>query len=451
MQLHCEYLQRGGEDQVVEWEAKLLETEYRLVRFIRSNRELLRYSLLRQAQKTIWNRELCRELWLALQQHKPEIIHVHNTFPLFSPAVFWTLGRWKRAQKRHKVRIVMTLHNFRLHCATATLMRPQKGKSAALCQRCFTRRPFLLRFWPAVRSRCFRSSLAMSLVMAVMLGLHNALRSWSRNVDCFIYINAAQKKLLTRVGFPKNKFVYKSNFLPPERISESRPKTAERQPLRLLFAGRLSGEKGIEILLDCLEPLENCPNMQRNIELRIAGDGPLQSKVQAWIAAHSRGSQPNLPNGPKCKVRYLGRLEKLDAQFAWAHFLLFPSIWYEGMPLILLESLCCGLPVIGFRLGAAAQMLFDCENSNKNSNIGGQRLGIGAEFFCDEAALHELNLRRSHSPKQLCQNFAAAIAEAAAINDAAYSAMCAAARSNFAQHYSAQQNLAMLRAIYEPN
>ena len=103
MQLHCEYLQRGGEDQVVEWEAKLLETEYRLVRFIRSNRELLQCSPLRQAQKTIWNRELCRELWRFLQQHKPEIVHVHNTFPLFSPAVFWTLGRWKRTQKRHKV------------------------------------------------------------------------------------------------------------------------------------------------------------------------------------------------------------------------------------------------------------------------------------------------------------------------------------------------------------
>ena len=283
--------------------------------------------------------------------------------------------------------------------------------------------------------------------MAVMLGLHNALRSWQHNIDCFIYINAAQKKLLTKVGFPKEKFIYKPNFLPVEHTSACpKPETAERQPLRLLFAGRLSEEKGIEILLDCLELLESGPN----IELHIAGDGPLQSKVQEWIASratkHSQSDEPQ-QNSPKCKVRYLGRLEKLDAQFAWAHFLLFPSIWYEGMPLILLESLCCGLPVIGFRLGAAAQMLFDCANSN----IGGQNLGIGADFFCDEAALHELNLRRSHSPKELRQNFAAAIAEAAAINDADYSAMCAAARSNFAQHYSPKQNLAMLRAIYEPN
>ena len=217
MLVHCEYLQRGGEDQLVEWETRLLETEYRLVRFIRSNRELLQYSRLRQAQKTIWNRELCRELSIALQQHQPEIVHVHNTFPLFSPAIFWTLGRWKRTQKRrgHKVRIVMTLHNFRLHCAQASLMRPQKN-GASLCQKCFQRSFFggFLRFFPAVRFRCYRRSLAMSLVMAFMLGLHSALRTWHRNVDCFIYLNAAQKKLLTKVGFPKEKFVYKPNFLP---------------------------------------------------------------------------------------------------------------------------------------------------------------------------------------------------------------------------------------------
>ena len=214
----------------------------------------------------------------------------------------------------------------------------------------------------------------------------------------------------------------------------------------MLFAGRLSEEKGIEILLRCIEQLER--NIQRNIELHIAGDGPLQAKIQNWIA--SRADNPQQQNGPKCQVHYLGRLPKLEEPFAWAHFLLFPSICYEGMPLILLESLAHGCPVIGFRLGAAAQMLDNSKTPNI-SDSNGENPGILADFFCDEAALRELNLRRSHSPEQLCKNFTAAIMQAATLDEQRYRAMCAAARSNFAQHYSAQKSLAILRAIYQTN
>ena len=96
-------MQKGGEDKVVTEEGALLETHYQVVRFIRSNQELLGFSQWQQLQKMIWNRGICRDLQDMLAQHEPDIVHVHNTFPLFSPAVFQYTGAFGNVNAKNRV------------------------------------------------------------------------------------------------------------------------------------------------------------------------------------------------------------------------------------------------------------------------------------------------------------------------------------------------------------
>ncbi len=472
LQVHCEYLQEGGEDKVVREEAALLKRGYELSRFIRPNGELLDKSPLRQLFKAIWNREVCASLQQCLSQYDPDVIHVHNTFALLSPAVFRVLGRWKRRRQRQgkHTKILYTLHNFRLHCPQASLMRPLRAKGRIigheLCQRCFAAG----HFGPAVRSRCYRDSWAMTWAVACMLTVHKYLKSWQKNVDHFIYLNSTQKNLLSRVGFPEEKFIYKPNFLSlpatqMDRACDVGPKL--EKTFRLLFAGRLSEEKGLRVLLAAMRQLRNDCGVGRDIELRIAGDGPLKNELQEFIAAHSvaatssgqcrlqargKDSQPQGPEQSpqqvsqqvpqqvsRIKIEYLGRMSQasLEREFQRCHFLILPSIWYEGMPMTILEALAAGRPVISFCLGASAELLHHQVN------------GILAAFFRNPQAQRELRLSDAYSNEELIQNISAAIKAAASMDQECYDQMCRAARSRFLQDFTAERNLELLRNIYE--
>ena len=433
--LHCEYLQKAGEDKVVTEEGALLEKHYHVLRFIRSNEELLLCSHFKQLLKMVWNRKLCGELRQFLQQHEPDIIHVHNTFPLLSPAVFQTLGRWKRqCQRQGKlVRIVLTLHNFRLHCPQASLMRPLRlegGSGSKLCQRCFSAGNFR----PALRSRCYRGSLARTWAIALMLTLHKKLGTWRNNVDKFIYLNTAQRVLLTRVGLPDKKFTYKPNFLAADWISWPPPEIGKS--FRLLFVGRLSEEKGLRILLDTIWNLRHSCDIGRNIELRIAGDGPLQQELEDFVATFSQ--EDKMPGGYTL-LEYLGCLgpTALHKAMRESHFLVLPSLWYEGMPMTLLESLAVGRPTISFRLGAYREILEHQVN------------GILVPFFSDPLAEQELYLQQAYPYQSQILLLSSAIKEACAMDQKRYNQMCRAARASFEQNYTAKRNLEMLRLIYE--
>ena len=437
--LHCEYLQKGGEDKVVAEEKTLLARHYEVLSFIGSNAELLSLNRFQQFLKMVWNRSLCRELQLFLQQHGPDIVHVHNTFLLFSPAVFITLGRWKRCHKGF--RIVMTIHNFRLHCPQACLMRPNghnhTSRVATLCQRCFS----VGHFWPAIRSRCYQGSLAMTVATVLMLMLHKKLGTWHKNIDKFVYLNTTHKKLLTQVGFPVEKFVYKPNFLfdhwafsPPQSLTDS---------LRLMFIGRLSEEKGLRILLAAIQNLQQATYpiglaSKRRIEIGIAGSGPLEQELKGLITAFEQ-EQRHKPPMPKLCIQHLGYLdyEQMYKAIKGSHFLVFPSIWYEGMPMVLVESLAIGRPVISFRLGACAEML--------THNVN----GILLPFFSNLHAEYELDLAQTHSHQILAQYLSTAIQDATCMTTEQYQQMCHAARASFESHYTAERNLKLFQSIYE--
>ena len=128
--VHNAYQQRGGEDSVVESEAALLRQRGHDVQvLLRHNDEVNELSRLSLAAQTLWSNKTVAQLNAQMARVRPDVIHVHNTLPLVSPSVFW-------AATRARVPVVQTLHNFRLLCPQATLLR--EGR---VCEDCIGRLP----------------------------------------------------------------------------------------------------------------------------------------------------------------------------------------------------------------------------------------------------------------------------------------------------------------------
>ena len=312
--VHNTYQHRGGEDTVVEAEVALLRQHGHAVElYQRDNHEVVGQARWRLARDTIWSRRTCHELDTAAAAFRPDIVHVHNSFPLVSPSVYW-------AADAAGLPVVQTLHNFRLICPQAMLLRDGK-----VCEDCVGKIP-----WRAAVHRCYRGSVAQSAVSAGMVQIHRALGTWQRKVRLYIALNAFCRDKFIEGGLPADRIRIKANFVD---LAEP-PAGGERRAF--LYAGRLSREKGMEVLADALR-LHPQP-------VRVAGTGP----DAAWL------------DGLGC-VERLGALPaaELYAEMARARALLVPSIWYENFPRTVVEAYANGLPVIASRLGALSTIIED--------------------------------------------------------------------------------------------
>ena len=210
---HNTYQQRGGEDSVVEAEAALLrQNGHEVEIYTRSNDEInsiTKTSLLRQ---TLWSGRTVRDLNGLFANFKPQLVHVHNTFPLISPSLYW-------AAHRHNVPIVQTLHNFRLLCPQAMFLRESK-----VCEECNGRLP-----WRAVAHRCYRDSLSGSSVLTSMLSLHRVLGTYKKKVSRYIALNAFCRDRFVAGGLPAERIAIKPNFVDLEgMVSETMEGAAQR-------------------------------------------------------------------------------------------------------------------------------------------------------------------------------------------------------------------------------
>jgi glycosyltransferase involved in cell wall biosynthesis len=317
LKLHTHYQQPGGEDQVYAAETALLrERGHEAVNLTFDNRDLEGLRPWRQAGLTLWNQEAYRRVREAIREHRPDLLHVHNTFPLASPAVI-------HAAKAEGVPVVMTLHNYRLLCVNAFFFR-----QGQVCEACLGRLP-----WRGVLHGCYRESRPASAVVAAMLTLHRALGTWNM-VDCFIALTEFARQKFIEGGFPPEKISVKPNFVHPD----SGP--GEGRGGYALFVGRLSPEKGLGTLLMAWERLGG------KVPLKIVGDGPLAPEVQE--------AQKRIPG-----VEWLDRKapEEVYALMGEASFLVFPSEWYEGFPKVLAEAFAKGLPVLASALGSQGSIV----------------------------------------------------------------------------------------------
>ena len=312
--VHNAYQQRGGEDAVVESEIELLRANgHEVTEYLRDNHELASMGRLSAAAGTLWSRRTVDEVGRQIARDRPDVLHAHNTFPLISPSLYW-------AAERAGVPVVQTLHNFRLLCPQAMLLREEKA-----CELCVGKSPL-----SGVRHACYRGSRPQTAVLAGMLMLHRAIGTWSHKVARYIALNEFCRAKFIEGGLPASRIVVKPNF-----VDFDAPAEVPRDGF--LFVGRLAPEKGVGVLARATKALPEC-------DFSIAGIGP-----EAETLA-------NLPN-----VRMLGSLsaDSVRYRMSSALALVLPSIWYENFPRTLVEAYACGLPVIASRIGALAELVED--------------------------------------------------------------------------------------------
>jgi glycosyltransferase involved in cell wall biosynthesis len=319
--IHNRYQQPGGEDTVFQAEKALLKRyDHEVVTYVEDNARLEGVNPLKVAVNAIWSREAQRNIRKLIEQTRPDVVHFHNTFLRISPAAYYVV-------KDLGLPVVQTLHNYRLICPGALLMRDGK-----VCEDCLRK----IVPWPGVVHGCWRNSRSGTTVVAAMLTFHNILRTWENQVDVYIALTEFARKKFVQGGLPAEKIVVKPNFVHPD------PGDGEHKGNFALFVGRLSAEKGIRTMLSALRVLKSVP-------LKVVGDGPLMAEVKAQIERERLG------------IEVLGRRprEEVFSLMRQASFLVFPSEWYEGFPMTIAEAFACGLPVLASRLGAMAELVED--------------------------------------------------------------------------------------------
>jgi glycosyltransferase involved in cell wall biosynthesis len=266
----------------------------------------------------IYARRTQHELSQVIRSFRPDVLHLHNPYPLLSP---WVV----RTARAHGVPVVHTVHNYRIACVAGTCRR-----DAAACTACLGTRTN----WPAVAHGCYRGSRPQSAVMAAALAVHRP--TW-RQVSRFLAISETVAAHLQDLGIPRELVTVKPNIVPD-------PGRHDRRGEGLLFVGRLTEEKGVATLL---ASWASHPDGSLG-SLRVVGDGPLRGAVERVA-------------GARADVEFLGQLSPLDVQgeMRRAAAVVVPSLWAEPFGLVAVEALANARPVLATATGALPEIVGD--------------------------------------------------------------------------------------------
>ncbi|MEL6903030.1 MAG: glycosyltransferase, partial [Cyanobacteria bacterium J06606_4] len=254
LSIHNAYQIRGGEDVSTAAEQALLRRYGHTVDVYEENNDRIgKISSGQLALRTLWSREAYQTVRTKLQQHRYDIVHIQNFFPLISPSVYY-------AARAENIPVVQTLRNYRLICPNALFFR-----DGGVCEDCIGRAiPY-----PGIVHGCYRNSAVASAAVAAMVTGHRLLKTWHRSVDRYITLTRFAKNKMIEGGLPADKIVVKPNFVDPE------PQVGTGTGGYALYVGRLSVEKGLDTLIAAWEQLEH------PYPLKIVGDGPLSTLVTA--------------------------------------------------------------------------------------------------------------------------------------------------------------------------
>jgi glycosyltransferase involved in cell wall biosynthesis len=290
------------------------------------------------------------------------------------------------ACREEGVPVVQTLHNFRLMCPGGNLFR--EGK---VCEDCLESG-----LWQGVRHACYRGSYTATATTALMLTVHRAARTWSNDLAGYIALTEFSKRKFVGVGLPEEKIHVKPNFVAPD------PGPKEEFGNCAVYVGRLSPEKGVKTLLHAWRQI------RIPIPLQVIGDGPLRPELEQMA------SRCNISN-----VVFAGRLSSgaTRSRIRSARLLVLPSECYENFPMAVVEAFSCGTPVVCSRLGAMQEIVSDHANGLHFTPGNSDELARTLEWAWK-------------NPRQI-------------------QTMGRAARQEYEQKYTGEQNYRTLMAIYQ--
>ena len=283
----------------------------------------------RAAARMIWSRACAERLGRAVARFDPDVVHFHNVYHQLSPSVL-------AAPVRGRARGVLTLHDYKLACPSYQML-----DHGAPCRACVDHGP-----WQAARRRCKDGSLAASALLSVESALHRSIRAYA-GVDALVSPSRFLAEVVRDSGQDHGRLHVVPHFLPPVVAPQADDPQADGGALDgpgpLVFAGRLSPEKGVDVLVRALAHLPTA-------RLEVAGEGTERERLERLADEVAPG-----------RVRFHGRLgrEEVARLVAGAVATVLPARWYENQPMTVLESYAAGVPVVTTDLGGLPELVDD--------------------------------------------------------------------------------------------
>ena len=315
---HGRYALRGGEDQVYESERDLLRGHgHTVFEYERHNDGIHGLQVLIAGVKTVWSQSDYRAIRKCIRKTGAQLVAVHNFFPLISPSIFYAAGA-------EGIPVVQTLHNYRLICPSATLLR-----DGEICKDCVGKSVP----WPAVQHGCYRSSRMLTAGVSAMNASHRVLGTWNHKVSRYIALTEDMKEQYVAGGFDGDRIVVKPNSTEDTGVGAGEGNL-------FLYVGRLSNEKGVSILLRAWAHANTCS------QLVIVGTGPEEASLKRQAS-------------PLRNVTFLGHCPRQTVQdlMGNAKAVIVPSIWAEPFGLTAIEAFAKGTPVLATKLGALQSLV----------------------------------------------------------------------------------------------
>jgi glycosyltransferase involved in cell wall biosynthesis len=301
----------GGEPAVIDATVRILGQNGHEPRLVMKSSRVLENSVLKRMNAFwggVYNIRAYREMFRVIEKDRPDVVHVHSVYPMFSPSILV-------ACRRKNVPVVMTVHSHNLTCPTWYHL--YKGR---VCEDCVGGHEYR-----CVLKNC-RSNILESAAYALRSGVARRFRLFHDNVSVLIVLTPFAKAKLLMAGFREDQIAVVPNpaSVPEMAVDASMGKY-------VAFAGRISPEKGIDTLLEAARLMPDVP-------FKVAGDGPALSEMKA--------------KAPR-NVEFRGRLatHELNEFYERSRMVVVPSVWFEQFPMVVLEAMGRSLPVIGSRIG----------------------------------------------------------------------------------------------------
>jgi glycosyltransferase involved in cell wall biosynthesis len=253
-----------------------------------------------------------------LRDTKPDLVHLHNPSRQLSPSVVW-------AARRERIPVVMTLHDFALICPQGQML---KGDREAC------RPPNCVRgnVLHAITNTCVKQSYVVSGLAAAEHLVHRSTRGYTRGVTRLIAPSRFMASTVRSAGIGASAMRVVPNGIPDIR-SMPRPGAGRY----LLYQGRLSREKGLDVL-------SAAARLAPDVPIALAGDGPMRADLEA-------SSVPSL------RMLGLRTPDQLIEDVDQAVAIISPSTGLENAPLAVIEGLRAGRPVIASDIGGQPELI----------------------------------------------------------------------------------------------
>ncbi|MGW7685867.1 glycosyltransferase family 4 protein [Kribbella sp. NPDC054772] len=373
----------SGENRVVDQESAALTAAGHSVRhFERHSDDIEDWPALKKATlpaRVVWSRAARHDLARDLFRHRPDVVHIHNTFPLLSPSVLY-------ACRLAGVPAVVTLHNYKLLCASGDFFR-----DGSVCHNCAGGNPA-----SGILHRCYRGSALATGTTVLNTRGHRG--SWRDLVSAYIFISDSQRRLMAEMDFDLERTFVKHNIVPYDG-----PVGGPRQR-QVTYVGRLDAAKGAPLLMKGWDAYRAAAGDDA-LRLVIAGGGPMLDQVKAWAAER-----------PSVELRGLMSKPEVFQLIAGSRAVVLPSEWEETFGLVVVEAMAVGVPPLASGHGSFPELITD---------------GVDGALFDpgEPDGMAKLLLDVDHSPER-------------------YAELGRQARKTYENHHRTDQNVERLLDIY---